>query len=497
MSLLLDALKEAEKNRKELEATAEPNSPTENEDICLDLDLDQLEPKNADTDTLEPEATEPKITENKTTGSEQASPQEGMTQEKLLQKQQPQENTLEKPPVPATRPKAGNHPRIAANVFQNQAPASSQLETKEKSRVLLLLLLLLLVLTGLIFIYFVLSTEPESAFPHHRYNAQNKTSAQVQETNSLSEGASASITSKGSAHTTNNNGNQLSHIQSDQVSLNEGTTILTSAAENPQQPQLSKNQSNSPVFTPPLFNQAVTSLGQGPTNFPNSDSKPNTTAVPKSGIQISKRKLSTQSQSSLTAAQRALKTGNLTSAEAAYRQAIKTSPENTTATSSLASLLAQQGKTQEAQILFLKTLEKDPENLIAKTGLINIRAKDSTNLSAGSQLKQLLTEYPKQAHLHASLGNFHARRNEWPAAQTAYFEAFALDSDNPDYAFNLAISLDQIGKPDIAANYYKKAIELFGKHPSQFSKSDAERRLSELEGLKKSNEPNQLEGTAP
>jgi Flp pilus assembly protein TadD len=147
--------------------------------------------------------------------------------------------------------------------------------------------------------------------------------------------------------------------------------------------------------------------------------------------------------------------------------------------------------------LFLKTLEKDPENLIAKTGLINIRAAGPSNLSAGSELKQLLIEHPKQAHLHASLGNFHAQRSEWPAAQAAYFEAFALDSTSPDYAFNLAISLDQIGKPEIAANYYKKAIELFGSRPSQFSRADAERRLEELKGFNELNGLKQLEGTAP
>jgi len=503
LSLLLDALKEAEKSRKGLEATAETNSPTKNEDICLDLDLDQLEPKNVDTDTLKSETTESKIKKSKTTELKQSAPQERATPEKPS-KQQLQESTLEKEeksPVPATRPQSENRPRIAANVFQNQTPTSPQPETKEKSRVLLLLLLLLLVLTGLVVMYFVLSAEPESAFPQHRYNTQNETSAPAQEINLLSEGASTLATPKDTASTTIN-GTQLSPNLSDRASLNEATAVLTNATENSQHTQLSNNQSNSPVFAPPAFNQAITNLSvasqnQETTNTSNSTSKPNTTAEPKPGIQISKRKLSARSQSSLTAAQQALETGNLTSAEAAYRQAIKISPENTTATSALASLLAQQGKAQEAQVLFLKTLAKDPENLIAKTGLINIRAMNSANLSAGSELKQLLIEHPKQAHLHASLGNFHARRNEWSTAQVAYFEAFALDSENPDYAFNLAISLDQIGKPDIAINYYKKAIELFGKRPSQFSKSDAERRLSELEVLNKPREPNQLEGTAP
>ena len=159
--------------------------------------------------------------------------------------------------------------------------------------------------------------------------------------------------------------------------------------------------------------------------------------------------------------------------------------------SALANVLVQQGNTQEAQTLFVKTLQKDPENLTAKTGLINLSAADPSNLSAGSELKQLLTEHPQEAYLHASLGNFHARRNEWPSAQASYFEAFALDPENPDYAFNLAVGLDQIGKPDIAINYYEKAIELVGERAARFNKADVERRLNELKGL------NKLKGIAP
>lgn len=211
----------------------------------------------------------------------------------------------------------------------------------------------------------------------------------------------------------------------------------------------------------------------------------------KPGIQISKRKLSARSQSSLSAAKKALETGHLENAESAYRQALAQSPGNVTAMSALANVLVQQGNTQEAQALFVETLQKDPENLTAKAGLINLSAADPSNLSAGSELKQLLTEHPQEAYLHASLGNFHARRNEWSSAQASYFEAFTLEPKNPDYAFNLAVGLDQIGKPGIAINYYEKAIELLSKRPAHFIREDVERRLNELKG------PNKLKGKAP
>ena len=45
-------------------------------------------------------------------------------------------------------------------------------------------------------------------------------------------------------------------------------------------------------------------------------------------------------------------------------------------------------------------------------------------------------------------------------AQSAYFKALELDGTNPDYAYNLAISLEHIGQPSIALTYYRLAFEL-------------------------------------
>ena len=199
-------------------------------------------------------------------------------------------------------------------------------------------------------------------------------------------------------------------------------------------------------------------------------------------FQITKRQLSNRSLSSLSVASDALKQGDLATAEKTYRKVLKQIPSNVTAMAGLATTLIQQGRLKEGQAMYYKVLDKDPENLLANIGLINLIAVGSSNLSAGSQLKQLLTKHPKQAYLHASLGNFYARKNEWASAQGAYFEAFALDTENPDYAFNLAISLDQIGKPELATKYYAQALKLVEKTPSRFIKADVERRMNELKG---------------
>lgn len=528
MSLLLDALKEAEKSRKELKATDETDSPAENQEIFLDLDIEESEqdisqtkgshneqpqekpqeqesapqssaPNQATTQaTTAPDTSEPLNKVSETTPSPNSrleldeEPSIESTPKETTGSKATPPTEEKKSPIPATRPKIGNRPRVAASVFKNQEPVSSQTEPQQKSRVLILLLLLLLVLTGLVGMYFILSVESAPTFPQPRYNTQKETTtAQVVETNPLPQDiqtpVSSNVPSNINTQSTTEK-NQATSITSDQVSSNKPEPVLTNTIVPAFESQAATKQA--------MLDRAAEDKSPVSSDSQIGSNKPSKISS-KPGIQISKRKLSPRSLSSLTAAKQALISGNLKIAETAYRRALKESPGNITATSSLASLLVQQGRVQEAQILFLKILEKDPENLIAKTGLINIRAADPSNLAAGSELKQLLIEHPKQAHLHASLGSFHAQRSEWPAAQAAYFEAFALDSTSPDYAFNLAISLDQIGKPEIAVNYYKKAIELFGNRPSQFSRADAERRLEELKGFNEAKSLNQPEGTAP
>lgn len=483
MSLLLDALKEAEKSRKGLEAvatptTSDPAPQVEAQELVLDLDLEPPSdsPQNSQSKPIPQEAQIPQkknLPETKLeleTDTPLGSGNKAATAAASSTAQQ-----IPKPipaPVPtklALKTSPEKNTRVATDVFQNQQKAAS----KPKSRLLLLLLIFILVLIGFLGMFFLLSLEKESTFP--------------QLTSTIKELATPSPSTEQ---------NTLTGMVPETPKENKTTTeFATSFAKTPtNETPLNKSAQNTEKTASVMTNREAPSTNE----VNRAESKPqhiaeqmqptknartsNTNPQKKSGIQISKRKLSAHSQSSLSEAKQALKTGNLADADDAYRRVLAKLPGNVTAMSALANVLVQQGNTQEAHALFVETLQKDPENLAAKTGLINLSAADPSNLSAGSELKQLLTDHPQEAYLHASLGNFHARRNEWPSAQASYFEAFALDPENPDYAFNLAIGLDQIGKPDIAINYYEKAIELLGKRPARFIKADVERRLNELKG---------------
>ena len=69
-----------------------------------------------------------------------------------------------------------------------------------------------------------------------------------------------------------------------------------------------------------------------------------------------------------------------------------------------------------------------------------------------SRLKTLLASQPESGSLNFALGNLYSRQGRWSEAQQVYFNAVAADADNPDYLFNLAVSLDHLRQPRLAAH---------------------------------------------
>ena len=88
---------------------------------------------------------------------------------------------------------------------------------------------------------------------------------------------------------------------------------------------------------------------------------------------------------------------------------------------------------------------------------------------------------PDTSELHFALGNLYARQNRWPEAQQVYFNAVAAEGDNPDYLFNLAVSLDHLRQPRLAGQHYRLALEAAGRRPAAFDRAGVEKRLAELE----------------
>ncbi|MDO9393271.1 MAG: hypothetical protein Q7T42_04765 [Methylotenera sp.] len=164
----------------------------------------------------------------------------------------------------------------------------------------------------------------------------------------------------------------------------------------------------------------------------------------------------------LLAAYQAFTRGEDSLSQQKYRQVLQQDVRNVDALLGMAAIAQRQGRDADAQGWYQKVLEIEPRNTIAQSAMVNPRANTDV-VGTESRIKSMIAQQPEGANLHASLGNLYAEQGQWPSAQEAYFNASRLAPNNADYAFNLAISLDQMGKSSLALKQYQRALDLLNK----------------------------------
>jgi tetratricopeptide (TPR) repeat protein len=199
---------------------------------------------------------------------------------------------------------------------------------------------------------------------------------------------------------------------------------------------------------------------------------------PEAPIRITTAKL--RVDPSLTRAYDAVSSGDLGAARGEYEQLLKTEPKNGEALLGMATIAVRQGRNEQAEAFYVRALEADPKNALAQAGLISLNAQ-ADPVQAESRLKSLLASQPEVAALHFALGNVYVRQARWNEAQQAFFKAFTLDAENPDYLFNLAISLDQLHQAKLAAQYYNQSLAAAAKRPYSFDRAQVSARLRDLQ----------------
>jgi Tfp pilus assembly protein PilF len=172
--------------------------------------------------------------------------------------------------------------------------------------------------------------------------------------------------------------------------------------------------------------------------------------------------------------------GDLATARQSYLDALKSDPANRDALLGLAAIEARSGQLDIAEARYLKLLEADPRDAHALAGLLALRGQ-ADPVQSESRLKSLIASQPEAGFLHFALGNQMALQARWPEAQASYFKAFSNEPENPDYAYNLAVSLDHLRQSKLALDYYQKALTLGGTRPSTFDRARATTRIRELQ----------------
>jgi tetratricopeptide (TPR) repeat protein len=162
-----------------------------------------------------------------------------------------------------------------------------------------------------------------------------------------------------------------------------------------------------------------------------------------------------------------------------YRQVLQRDLHNVDALLGLGAIAQRQGRIADANGWYAKVLEVEPRNALATASILNSQPQNDA-ASNESRIKSMLAKQPDDANLHAALGSFYADLNQWSAAQQAYFDAYSLNA-NADNAFNLAVSLDHMGKPKLALPYYQQALQLAQSGGSNIDKNALEARIAAIQ----------------
>ena len=176
----------------------------------------------------------------------------------------------------------------------------------------------------------------------------------------------------------------------------------------------------------------------------------------------------------------AYEAGDLAKARADYGQALRDEPANRDALLGLAALDVRAGRYEAAEALYLRLLQADPRDAQAQAALLSLRAGRTDPLATESRVKSLLAAEPEAPGLHFTLGNQLAQQNRWGEAHEQYLKAYTAQPDNADYAYNVAVSLDHLHRTREALGYYQRAVDLARARGASFDPAAAQSRAAQL-----------------
>ena len=176
----------------------------------------------------------------------------------------------------------------------------------------------------------------------------------------------------------------------------------------------------------------------------------------------------------------AYQAGDLQKARGDYQQALRDEPANRDALLGLAAVEMRAQRFDLADSYYQRLLQADPRDPHAQAGMLALRSQQLDPVQVESRVKSLIAADREANVLYFTLGNQYAQQGRWAEAQQAYFKAYATDPENPDFAFNLAVSLDQLHQPKLALEHYRRALELAEKRRANFSPELARTRVQQL-----------------
>jgi tetratricopeptide (TPR) repeat protein len=199
--------------------------------------------------------------------------------------------------------------------------------------------------------------------------------------------------------------------------------------------------------------------------------------APRQSIAINPASL--QVDPELERAYEAVQKNDLETAREIYQGVLQRDPNSRDALLGMAAIDVRTRNYEMAEARYLRLLELDPRDGYAQSGMLALRQADP--VASESRLKNLLASQPDSPQLLFALGNQYALQSRWGEAQRAYFRALAADPENPDYAFNLAVSFDQQHQKPQALEFYRRSLVLADKRTATFDRALAAARARDLQ----------------
>jgi hypothetical protein len=174
----------------------------------------------------------------------------------------------------------------------------------------------------------------------------------------------------------------------------------------------------------------------------------------------------------------AYRSGNDSLAMTLYNQVLEIDPGNRNALLARAAINVQNNNGNAAIRDYQTLLLHNPKDSLAMTSLITVA--NYSPVETESQLKLMIRDEPNSPHLNFALANAYGVQNRWQEAQGYYFKALENNPGDPNYAYNLAVSLEHIAQPMAAVGYYQRALDNIDNGLATFSREVVSQRMETL-----------------
>jgi tetratricopeptide (TPR) repeat protein len=175
----------------------------------------------------------------------------------------------------------------------------------------------------------------------------------------------------------------------------------------------------------------------------------------------------------------AYQAGNSVEAARLYREVLKADATQRDAWLGLAVIAHANNQLEPAMDAYRRVLRLEPQNATALAGVSSL-SRAAGEPQQESRLRDLLARSPQEADLNHALALVLSGEQRWSEAQPLFFKAHALAPREPQFAYNLAVTLDHMRKSSLAAQYYETALGLAQGKAAGFDEANARVRLAAL-----------------